>query len=364
MQMTTRGWKALAVAGVVTLSSVGVGLAPAWVGQPDPVLVPVAFPASEDRAVVVDHPARAAALSEARTTQRLAAVRASRLAERQAAKKAAELAANAKANAKRIAAREAAAVEAAAETARAEAPYDFVLSAFNILGSNHTAPGGDASGFAPGRVRTEWAVDLIAQHGSSIVGWSEIQSDQLSAVMRSTGGQFEAWPGFTLGAKGVPASMMWRTSEWRAITKKTVDIPFVGQTRPMPYVELENVATGRRIWVMSVHNAPNDRSAERNVAESRELAIVRDLVKTGLPVFFLGDMNEKAEIFCEVTGTTSLVSASGGSNDGTCRPPSGMRVDWIFGSRNAQFSEYRADRSPAVARVTDHAVIVTRVTVP
>ena len=246
----------------------------------------------------------------------------------------------------------------------AAAPYSFQLSSFNILGSNHTRPGGDAKGYAPGRTRAEWAARVVIDRGIDIVGWSEIQPDQYDAVMRATGGAYEAWPGHEYGYKGTPASLMWRTSQFEAVWRGTVTIPFIGQQRPMPIVQLRERSTGREFFVMNVHNAPQGREAERNAAEAKELEIIRSLRnESGLPVFLTGDFNEKAEIFCNVTGTTDLRSASGGSNDGACRPPGGMRVDWIFGSPEATFSGYIADQGASIRRITDHAMIFANVTV-
>ncbi len=242
--------------------------------------------------------------------------------------------------------------------------YGFRIASFNILGSNHTAPGGDAKGWAPGRIRAEWAGRLVADRGVDIVGWGEIQRDQYDAVLRSTGGAFEMWPGTALGSKGIPASLMWRTSQFSAVWKGTVTIPFVGQQRPMPIVQLQDVATGRQFFVMNIHNAPQGRESERNVAEARELDLIRTIRReSGLPVLLTGDFNEKAEIFCSVTGTTDLHAAAGGSNNGACRPPGGMRVDWIFGSPEVGFSGYVADRGAGVGRITDHHVLFSDVTV-
>lgn len=243
-------------------------------------------------------------------------------------------------------------------------PYSFQIASFNILGSNHTRPGGDAKGWAPGRTRAEWAARVVIDRSIDIVGWSEIQPDQYDAMMRATGGAFEAWPGHEYGYKGVPASLMWRSSQFEAVWRGTVTIPFIGQQRPMPVVQLRERSTGREFFVMNVHNAPQTREAERNVAEARELEVIRSLrQESGLPVFLTGDFNEKAEIFCNVTGTTDLESASGGSNDGTCRPPGGMRVDWVFGSPEASFSGYVADQGATIRRITDHALIFANVTV-
>jgi endonuclease/exonuclease/phosphatase family metal-dependent hydrolase len=245
------------------------------------------------------------------------------------------------------------------------APYSFQLSAFNILGSNHTRPGGSARGYAPGRIRAEWAARLVTSRGLDIVGWSEIQADQYAAMMRATGGAFEGWPGYELGPKGIPASLMWRTSMFEAVWKGSVTIPFMGQQRPMPVVQLKERTTGREFFVMNVHNAPQGRQAERDAALDKELPLVRSLRKeSGLPVFLIGDFNEKATLFCKVTSRTDLRAANGGSNNGSCSPPSGrLRVDWIFGSPDATMSGYRDEQGADVRRVTDHAMVWTDVTV-
>jgi endonuclease/exonuclease/phosphatase family metal-dependent hydrolase len=242
------------------------------------------------------------------------------------------------------------------------APYDFMLTQFNILGSNHTR--GSRTRFAPGTVRTGWAVDYLERWGSDVVGFSEIQKDQLAVFMRDTGGAFDVWPGTALGNNGVPQSLVWRKSLFTATAKESVTIPFMGQRRPQPVVRLKHNGTGREFWVVNVHNAPRSREAERDQAMGLELAVVNELRKTGLPVLFIGDMNEKEEIFCAVTGRTDLYSPRGGSRGGACRPPSGMRVDWIFGSSDVRFSGYTDEKTAELRRITDHGVLHSRVTIP
>lgn len=271
----------------------------------------------------------------------------------------------------RAAEAQASAVPSATPTT-APQPYGFTISTFNALGSNHTRPGADADNFAPGRVRAGWAATLMQRHDMSIVGFQEIQSDQLATVMQETRGAYGVYPGSELGGKGVPQSLMWRKADWTLLDKHYINITFVGQTRPQPVVELQNNATGRIIWVMNVHNSPNDsspggREAERDSAEVIEFKELNKLTATGHPVFFIGDMNEHEEIFCKVTSQTSLVAAQGGSNTGgTCTPPRNMRVDWVFGSpgEGAAFDKFEMDLSPLERQTTDHAVIVTHVDVP
>jgi hypothetical protein len=252
-------------------------------------------------------------------------------------------------------------------------PYGFTISTFNALGSNHTRPGADADNFAPGRVRAGWAGTLMQRHDMSIVGFQEIQPDQLDTLLQQTRGAYDVFPGHQpVGRIGLPQSLMWRKADWTALQKGYVNITFVGQTRSQPYVLLQNNATGRQIWVMNVHNSPNDsspggRETERDSAEVIEFKKLNELAATGLPVFLLGDMNEHAEIFCKVTSQTALVAAQGGSNTGgTCTPPRNMRVDWIFGSQaqGAAFDSFGMDLSPLVRQTTDHALLVAHVDVP
>ena len=247
-------------------------------------------------------------------------------------------------------------------------PYAFTMTSFNVLGSQHTAPGGDAQEFAPGRIRAEWAAALLSSYGSTVAGLQELQADQLAGIDRATGGRFDFWPGTAKGGAGIPQSLMWDTSVWKATYKDVITIPFMGTTRPQPIVRLQNIATGREIYVINIHNSPKDaqgREGERDKATAIEIATINQLRhEDGIPVFIMGDFNEHAEAFCKITGQTDLVAAQGGSNDGTCRPPAQMRVDWMFGSTDAPFTGFRFDTGAQVRRITDHAVLTSSVSVP
>ncbi|MDP2775627.1 MAG: endonuclease/exonuclease/phosphatase family protein [Nocardioides sp.] len=257
---------------------------------------------------------------------------------------------------------------AAAEGLAGDLPYSFVLTTFNILGSQHSAPGGPAAHFAPGRIRTEWAAPLIASYGSSVVGLQEIQRDQLSALDRALGGAWEFWPGAALGGQGVPQSLMWKSSVWSPTFKGSITVPFMGKTRPQPVVRLQHAETGREIYVLNVHNSPRDaqgREDERDKAMAIEAQAIRELRKDGIPVFLVGDLNEKEEAFCYFSANAGMISASGGSySAGSCRAPRPIRVDWIFGTPDISFSGFRLDTGPEVRRITDHAVLTTTVSVP
>ncbi len=232
---------------------------------------------------------------------------------------------------------------------------DFGVAMINILGSQHTAGGG--SGYARGTSRAYTATQMLLARGSSIIGFSEIQNDQL-AVFRNNAPGYDVYPGTALGNAGVPQTLAWNTSVWRLVEAQVVYVPFSGQSRPQPVVKLANVASGVEIWVMNVHNSPQGMEGERDRAEAIELAKVNELTAGGTPMIVMGDFNEKQEILCRVTAATSLESVIGG---GSCYPPpQPMRVDWIFASPSFNFGSYEVTRAAPVPYITDHAVLFSR----
>ncbi len=241
----------------------------------------------------------------------------------------------------------------AEKLARVQSISSFVVASFNILGSQHTR---GKSGYGPGTARALNATRYITSRGASIVGFSEIQRDQLSVFRRNAPG-YGVYPGESLGSAGVPTTLAWNTGVWSLKEAWTFNIPFSGQIRPAPVVRLANVATGAEIWAVNVHNSPRGMQAERDRAMAIEVGIFNKLAASGLPVVVTGDFNEKAQALCRVTSATPLVSAVGGSG---CAPPRGARVDWIFASPSLTVESYVADRSAPIPSITDHAVMLSR----
>ncbi|MGZ8744014.1 MAG: endonuclease/exonuclease/phosphatase family protein, partial [Nocardioides sp.] len=232
---------------------------------------------------------------------------------------------------------------------------EFGVAMINILGSQHTA--GGRGGFASGTTRANTATRMLLARGSSIIGFSEIQKDQL-AVFRNNAPGFDVYPGTELGSAGVPQSLAWNTAVWRRVETQTISIPFSGYIRPQPLVKLANVESGVEIWVMNVHNSPQGMEGERDRAEAIEIAKINELTADGTPMIVLGDFNEKQEILCRVTAATVLESTVGG---GSCYPPpQQMRVDWIFASPSFTFGPYDVTRAAPVPFITDHAVLFSR----
>ena len=81
---------------------------------------------------------------------------------------------------------------------------------------------------------------------------------------------------------------------------------------------------------------------------------------TGDPVFLTGDMNEREQAFCPLTGSAPLQAARGGSHtDGTCRANDPKYVDWAFGSTQLTFDGYVEDRGAVNRRTSDHPIVVS-----
>jgi endonuclease/exonuclease/phosphatase family metal-dependent hydrolase len=237
-----------------------------------------------------------------------------------------------------------------------------VVTSFNVLGSQHTRPGGGTPHFGPGRIRTEWAADALRGMGADLVSFQELQRDQYDQLRDALGDTYTFYPENTSrDPKLVWQSVMWRTSEWQLVEAKDISVPVNGKLRPHPFVKLRNRATGRAIWMMNVHNSSKrtpERQRDRNAAVRIELDHVKQQRRKGTPVLLMGDFNEREVAFCKVTGQTDLAAVNGGSHTGRrCTPPRGMHIDWIFGAPTFRRRGYEYLRSPLTNRITDHTVL-------
>lgn len=245
---------------------------------------------------------------------------------------------------------------------------EFILSSFNVLGSRHTAPGNTRDDMAPGPIRIRWVARLLSRHDVDVVGFQELQLDQLDAFLRVTGETYDVYPGSAKGGRGSNNSIAWRTQTWQLADAYTIPVPyFNGKRWPMPVVLLRNRSTGLSAYFTNFHNPastrrhPNQRRWRRAALE-QEVAMVNRLVReTDDPVFLTGDLNSRKVAFCTLTGRAGMIAANGGSNDGSCQPPDPLDIDWIFGSDGVTFSGYLADQGRLVSKSSDHPMLVTHV---
>jgi hypothetical protein len=243
---------------------------------------------------------------------------------------------------------------------------EFTMASFNLLGSSHTQRGGASARRASGPQRMNGALSVINGHGVSVVGLQEFQPNQRAAFQRRARG-WQMYPGLSMGRRAGENSVAWRSDTWQMVKPGLIPIPyFNGRIRPMPYVLLQNKQTGVRAYFSTFHNPANiggNMQRFRSEGTRREINLFNQLEKEGIPQFVTGDMNERSEYFCRVTGSTPLVAAAGGSNSGGCRPPPRPQIDWIFGSPGVQFKSYTVDRSGLVRRTSDHPIVVSTVSV-
>ena len=263
----------------------------------------------------------------------------------------------------------AAATTAAVSPAQARDGFSqpFTVATFNILGASHTE--NPARGFDTYKPRMRRTVRLINEQGFDIVGFQEYQKPQHELFVRLTAGSWGVYPGLEAGRRPVQNSIVWRTDEWRIVEKRLYEIPyFGGNLVKQPYVKLRNRAEGFEVWVINTHNPADSRGPAQQYRD-RAMAIQVDLAnrlqQSGLPVFLVGDFNETGEAFCWITGRSDLKAANGGSWDGDqCRPPRGIRIDWVFLSRRLPVLDYVDLDTDFTRQITDHHVIYSQVQAP
>ena len=182
----------------------------------------------------------------------------------------------------------------------------------NVLGNNHSRPFADADQFGPSRVRADWTAQALLNNGVDVVGIQEPDAGQLATILQAAGGRYASFPTPAMGDLRAESSILWDTDRFTLVKSRTIESQFIRRTLKRPMVELEDNASGREFWVMNVHNAPWEYQKLRNKAVKVQIEKINSLGAKGLPVFYLGDFNEKKTILCKVLTKTGLLSASGG----------------------------------------------------
>ena len=283
--------------------------------------------------------------ADSREAQRQAALALERAKAAQQAEEARRAAAEAKAKAL---ARKAA---LAAKQRAATAPFDIKIGSFNVLGSQHTAPGGDRRNFPPASVRSANAANLVAKHGVDILGTQELQDDQLAALQSRTG-----WPPTPEppGARRRPTT---RSSTTTTCTSSSAAASSRSrswtQPRPQPILRLKDRDTGREFYVVNTHPSAHDGRylVERRQGQAALVGIVNQLKESGLPVLLTGDITTARSStagWCRPRGwwrPTVAATAAAAS-----RRPKPIPVDWVVGAGGITWSDYWRDTTPITNR--------------
>jgi endonuclease/exonuclease/phosphatase family metal-dependent hydrolase len=237
----------------------------------------------------------------------------------------------------------------------------FELASFNILGANHTDPGGSKASWPNYDARMPATIELLDRYGVDVVGLQEFQWRQRTMLLNRTGDTWDVYP-----KTQNDNAIMWRKSEFEFVNGRTFLVPyFDGRLTPMPSILLRDKDTGRTAYFMNVHNpATNrirgnqDRWRYEAVKREREMMII--LRQYGRPVFLTGDFNDRAKAFCPLTAGKLSISPDSVPSM-TCRMPAKYYwVDWIFAAGQARSTSLTVDTSTVSRRVSDHPIVVTR----
>ncbi|QBX56353.1 hypothetical protein EXE58_13345 [Nocardioides seonyuensis] len=246
------------------------------------------------------------------------------------------------------------------------------VASFNVLGADHTAPGGNRRGWDTGVVRIERVVNLLNEEDLDVVGFQEFQPPQAQRFQELTGTSWQTYPGLIpeVGAPSVN-SIAWRTDTWTLVQAQLLPVPyFDGVPSRMPYVLLQNVQTGRQVWFFNTHNPADTRGPAqrwRDEGFAMEAKLANDLraAYPGTPFISFGDKNETSDYYCAVAPAADMWSASGGYVDGsTCSPPTGGAIDWIMGTKDVFFNAYTRRQDAYVKATTDHPLYMANAVIP
>lgn len=260
----------------------------------------------------------------------------------------------------------------ASSTAGASAPAELRVSTFNLLGASHTATG-SLAWMGTGEQRMGRAVQILDNQKVDVVGFQEMQPPQVSEFLRLRSTTWGLYPGAELRDIDGANSIAWRKSVWTLVETSTRSIPyFDGKVREMPFLLLRHNATGQLAYFFDVHNPVSNKKHGNNdkwraMAIDKEITAVNEMrAVSTVPVFVVGDMNEREKVFCPYGRRAALHAANGGSvTETTCTmPPKPLLVDWLFGTSEVAFHDYLKVQTKFVEETTDHPVVVSGATLP
>lgn len=253
-------------------------------------------------------------------------------------------------------------------------PTKIKVASFNVLGYNHTEPGGSKPWYANGRDRMRMATKLIKQQRFDAFGMQELQVPQWEVFRNQLGSSYRMYPSNELGSAPMQNSIAWNYKDWYAEQKNTIAVPyFHGDKIRMPYVLLRNRETGGKVYLYNSHHAADTQgnaSRWRTKAIELEAALINRLKKAhpSIPVISTGDKNATNKYICPIMQKTGIVPANGGGySNGKCHMPTlpaHPPINWVSATSRLRWSTYQALRNATVKKITDHPVIIATGYIP
>jgi endonuclease/exonuclease/phosphatase family metal-dependent hydrolase len=248
---------------------------------------------------------------------------------------------------------------------RSTQPVTINVATFNLLGSQHTGPGGDKPASWPdGAQRVPGAIERLRAHNADVVGLQEVQLDQLNAILRGT--NYRAYPGPQAGSLASVNTILYDPSVFELVDGHQFTMTVAHGPKPQTVVLLRHIATGREMYFINAHTTAGfgaHDTATRLAGMNRIVSEVNSLKSDNLPIFVTGDMNDREVFFCRVLPPTGMVAAVGGNTSGGCHPPGRMPVDWVIATPDVSFSNYWIDESTIARRISDHFLVSATATI-
>ncbi|MCW2926883.1 MAG: hypothetical protein JWM86_851 [Thermoleophilia bacterium] len=239
-------------------------------------------------------------------------------------------------------------IQQAPERAPMNASGEWKIGSFNVLGASHTSASGNSPELASGAQRTPGMISYLKKYDVDVVGLQEFQPSQQDAFRAAKSGY---------SMHGDKDNVIaWKSDKYQLVSSRSIKVPyFEGKERDMPVVQLEEKATGKRAWFINVHNPADTanhhgQQGYRTEAMKRERELVTQLRASGLPVFIVGDFNERGEARSTMTAGNLLTASD---------PKSGQEgIDWVFGTGPVRFTGNVIDQDPKRQKVSDHPIVV------
>ena len=211
------------------------------------------------------------------------------------------------------------------------------------------------------------ALQILAQHQISVVGFQEFQPNQ-RAAFRSRAKGWEMYPGLSMGRRAGENSVAWRSDTWEMVRPGLIPIPyFNGRIRPMPYVLLRNKQTGVQAYFSTFHNPANiggNMQRFRTEATTREIKLFNSLRDPADPAVRHRRHERARRVLLPHHRLDARCSRPPeAATPAGARRRSRPRSTGSSAARACSSTNYMIDRSPLVRRTTDHPVVVTGVTI-